>query len=117
MDQIKIIIPKGATTNVENDLVKLTKFLSKKLKIETGYGLGGEYGYGVEFENDTFMMHPFCWCEKETCGWCQGINPNFLFKPTGAVIKFYKWIGRDQEQRGKLPKDWLEVCKKSVKLK
>ena len=26
----------------------------------------------------------------------------------------YKWIGRGQEQKGKLPKDWLEKCVKSV---
>lgn len=31
---------------------------------------GGKYGYGVEFENDTLMMHPYCWCEKPSCLWC-----------------------------------------------
>lgn len=32
--------------------------------------LGGAGGYGVEFENDVFMMHPFCWCEQDDCPWC-----------------------------------------------
>lgn len=35
-------------------------------------GLGGEFGYGVDFENDVFLMHPFCWCEEESCLWCGG---------------------------------------------
>jgi hypothetical protein len=115
MVEVEIIIPKGATTNVENDLVKLTEFLSKKLKIESGYGLGGEFGYGIDFENDVFMMHEYCWCERDDCKWCNDDAPNFLFKPTNCKIFWYKWIGRSQEQKGKLPKDWLEICKKSIK--
>jgi len=26
--------------------------------------------YGTEFENDIFLMHPFCWCDEPTCPWC-----------------------------------------------
>jgi hypothetical protein len=115
MDKIEVMIPKGATTKIENGLVELTKFLSKKLKIETGYGLGGKFGYGVDFENDVFMMHEFCWCEQPDCGWCKGVLSNFLFKPTNCKIFWYKYIGRSQEQRGKLPNDWLKICKKSIK--
>lgn len=37
-----------------------------------GGGLGGRFGYGANFENDVFMMHPFCWCEGEDCLWCSG---------------------------------------------
>lgn len=35
-------------------------------------GLGGDFGYGAEYENDTFRMHPYCWCEEESCLWCSG---------------------------------------------
>lgn len=29
--------------------------------------------YGSAFENDVFLMHPYCWCEKEgECPWCTG---------------------------------------------
>ena len=124
-EQIKIIFSKTATTNVENDLVKLTEFITKKVfkgEWQGGGLLGGEFGYGVDFENDIFMMHRFCWCEKKDCGWCSyddennhPKNPNFLYKPTNTKIWWYKWIGRSQEQSGKLPKDWLKICKKSVK--
>jgi len=35
--------------------------------------LGGEFGYGADFENDVFMMHHYCWCEEEgECPWCTG---------------------------------------------
>jgi len=46
-----------------------------------GGGLGGEFGYGADFENDVFMMHPFCWCEKNdgSCLWCvHSDNPQFM---------------------------------------
>ena len=34
--------------------------------------LGGTYGYGATFENDVFMMRPYCWCESDDCLWCGG---------------------------------------------
>jgi hypothetical protein len=131
---IKIIIPKGAESNTELGLVELTKRITEKTGESGGYGLGGENGYGAEYENETFMMHPFCWCEKDDCGWCAGIGampqllrdamgvkyseserlPNFLYKPTNTKIWWYKWIGRGQEQKGKLPKNWLKDCIKSL---
>ncbi len=112
---IKIITPKGATEPTELGLVELTKYLCDKGKGESSFGLGGKYGYGIEYENDIFMMHPFCWCEQEDCDWCNGVKPNFTYKQTNCEIRFYKYIGRDQQQKGKLPKGWLDVCKNSVK--
>ncbi len=26
--------------------------------------------YGVDFENEAFLMHTYCWCEKDGCRWC-----------------------------------------------
>ncbi len=115
MKNLKIILPPKA--EVGNELVMLTKFLVKRLGLDTGYGLGGEYGYGVYYENETFMMHPFCWCEQESCKWCDGDKPNFLFKPNNAGVWWYKWIGRSEERKGELPEDWLDICKKSIKNK
>lgn len=39
---------------------------------ERGGGLGGDFGYGANYENDVFLMHRFCWCESEDCLWCGG---------------------------------------------
>lgn len=114
-EELKIIIPKGAGTNIELGLVSLTKYLSKELDLYGGFGLGGENGYGAEFENNVFMMHPFCWCDKEDCKWCSKNEPNFIYKPSNCKIWWYKWIGRGQEQKGKLPKNWLKECIKSIK--
>lgn len=116
MKEITIITPKPA----EGALVELTEYLSEKLSLDGGNGLGGANGYGVEYENDTFMMHPFCWCERDDCAWCTWETDsdraaNFLYKPTGTKVWWYKWIGRGQEQKGELPVDWLEKCKQSVK--
>ena len=89
MIKCKIILPAHDGSNLSNELIKLTKYLTKKVfkGVWQGGGLlGGEYGYGVDFENDTFMMHHFCWCEKKDCLWCSGKAPNFLFKPTKAEV-------------------------------
>jgi len=64
--------------------------------------------YGTDYENDTFMMHRYCWCEREECPWCFGSAPNFLHKPSGFKVKWYKYIGRGMETEGKPPPDLLE---------
>lgn len=113
-EKIEVIIPKGASTKVDWGLVELTRQIGLKTKQSGGYGLGGTNGYGIEFENDIFMMHPFCWCEDDDCKWCSKGEANFLYKPTGCKITWYKYIGRDQEKVGTLPKDWLQNCINSL---
>lgn len=47
---------------------------------EVGGGMGGRYGYGVNFENEVFGMHQYCWCETNdgSCLWClHGDNQQF----------------------------------------
>jgi hypothetical protein len=49
------------------------QLMLKQPENERGGGLfGGAFGCGVAFENDVFMMHPYCWCEKDGCLWCGG---------------------------------------------
>lgn len=112
--KIKIIIPKGVSTNIDNGLVELTRQLRLKTRKEGGFGLGGQDGYGIEYENKIFSMMPYCWCQENNCKWCNENAPNFFYKPTGYKITWYKYIGRGQEQKGKLPKNWLEKCIKSL---
>ncbi|QED12212.1 hypothetical protein SEA_YEET_59 [Mycobacterium phage Yeet] len=143
--------------------------LTKALRSLTGEGplgvLGGDNGYGCDYENDVFMMHPFCWCERMDCPWCldcecpdgvyqyfvdgQAVNsetyyeanprarsyriveelqcdgcvkrrttgfaPNFLYKPTGGEVHWYKYIGRGMEIKGDLPVDFLVKCLESLR--
>lgn len=131
---------------IADDLRALTRALVERGHPTSGGLLGGEYGYGAYFENDTFTMHPYCWCEQDTCPWCnvclcdegatvylldgkptddwdawldapdsrrsthtdetkqcarcrtgQEAAPNFLHKPSGTTVHWYKYIGRGME--------------------
>ena len=66
---IEIVLPPTSENQISKDLRNLTK----EIKLFTGndnvHGiLGGEFGYGEEFKNDVFEMHPFWWGDC-TCGW------------------------------------------------
>lgn len=69
-DKVVIITPPTAESDMDLDLVHLTEFIWRTHHKDEpyGYGLGGEFGYGVEFENDVFSMFPFYWGDC-TCGW------------------------------------------------
>ena len=94
---VTIILPECSDDPVSDWLRGLTREICLKTGEESGYGLGGQYGYGENFENDVFMMHRYCWCEREDCKWCNGDAPNFLHKPTGSTVTWYKYIGRGME--------------------
>ena len=48
-------------------------------------------GSAVEAENDTFIIRPYYWGEDERI-----MNlPNFVFKPKGIEIRWYKYALRD----------------------
>jgi hypothetical protein len=165
-DEIVVVFPPVSEGFVSEALCELTRVL-QPITGEGQHGLlGGEYGYGCDYENDVFMMHPFCWCERPECPWCRECfcpneyeyhapdgtviteeehacysfedyprffesmvfigeqcgnctntverAPNFLFKPTGAKVSWYKYIGRSMEIDGELPHDFLSICLKSL---
>jgi hypothetical protein len=70
--EVQIILPPCADGEypLDHGLVTLTEAICKATGEESGYGLGGRYGYGENFENSVFMMHRFCWCERTDCKWC-----------------------------------------------
>lgn len=72
--EVHVILPPVASSQVDLDLVALTKAMEEQCTEHEyhGYGLGGESGYGHDYESDTFLMHQFCWCEREDCVWCSG---------------------------------------------
>jgi len=159
MNELVIHFPPVSDGKVSNDLVYLTEVLASRGSDISGGFLGGEFGYGAYFENDTFMMHPYCWCEQDDCAWCAGCtcpeaayrhfladgtevsgeafydaggfrhdgarvdkvselactycrgererSPNFLHKPTGTRVEWYKYIGRGMEVD--LRGDWLWI--------
>lgn len=95
MDYFSIVSPELSDDFVSSNLRLLTAKICSNNDSDYIYGLGGEFGYGENFENNVFMMHRFCWCDEDYCQWCNGDAPNFLHKKSGATINWYKWIGRD----------------------
>ena len=101
------------------------------------YEENGEWGdkYGVDIDNDIFMMHKFCCCEKEDCPWCDDIGaepqlirdifnikysesgraPNFWYKPLDFKVWWYKYIGRGMEFNKTINKKQIkEMLKKCL---
>lgn len=183
MSEVIIVIPPVSSDRIAVDLRDLTRLLVTDHGADyIGGGLGGEWGYGTRFANDTFEMNPqnwgdcSCtrdeaesrWCDTydhaQTCyqqvirargfldypemdyyerldhnlaiveavcaemgldpengsyvhctctheadyeAWvaanphdnaiCAMDRPNFRHKPTGAVVNFYKYLGRSME--------------------
>ena len=51
--------------------MKIENILQKLIKLK-GDGSDSQERYGINYEDDTFMIHQFCWCEREDCPWCNG---------------------------------------------
>ena len=57
---------------------------------------GDDDGYAVHFDNATFYMHPYCWCDKEDCPQCgTGEQYNFYMKGPDVGVRWYKYPLRD----------------------
>lgn len=68
MTQVQIITPPGMFGASPNDDIIATAMRV----IGVGFGSKDEWPskYGTDYENDVFMMHQYCWCEKPDCLWC-----------------------------------------------
>lgn len=59
---MKIVLPPISEDAISNSLRDLTQILEEHTGRDNVQGiLGGRHGYGVEFKNDVFEMHPFYW--------------------------------------------------------
>ena len=74
-----------------------------------------------EFVNDVFEMRCYCWCDA---GWeensdhphANGCPPNFLYKPTGMLVTWYKHANRGTTSNKKYPgaRTWFEIIKHCI---
>lgn len=110
-EKIQIILPPNAESSSEF-VSKALYGLSKKLITNLypdrrGAGLfGGEFGYGADHESDVFMMHHYCWCEKDECLWCGGCGCNsdkaeyFL-----DGVRIFDWLAANDSIVASYPSD------------
>lgn len=71
-----------------------------------GGGLGGQWGYGTVFENDTFGITPYCWCEQDDCPWCYGCHcPDdaYVYLVDGQVADADQWLAAPVERTATVP--------------
>lgn len=74
---------------VSAGLVEITKALAEHNHTITEGVLGGEFGYGGYYNSDVFIMHPYCWCEEETCPYCNEFyNLDFSLEDDDYISKF-----------------------------
>lgn len=120
MNDVTIVLPEVSDDEISEGLRALTAAACAAMPdLDGGYGLGGENGYGVNYDNETFAMRRFCWCSGYDCPRCSysdeegahfqernrvhgalpdldcGQAPNFWHKASGFRVIWYKWIGRD----------------------
>lgn len=72
-----------------------------------------------EYINDIFEMRSYCWCDpmfEDNTVHPNGCPPNFLYKPTGLVITWYKHSGRSATSNKKYPgaRTWFEIVKHCI---
>ena len=68
----------------------------------------------IYFENDLFVIRPYYWGESQVIR----EKPNFVFKPTGLEIQWYKYPFRDaylnQEVSFSEFEDMVKQCRESL---
>lgn len=73
-----------------------------------------EFGDTTYFENDTFILMPYYWGDDDRI--CE--LPNFVHKPTGFELSWYKYALRDSYMNQNISFDELieimEDCKRSL---
>lgn len=68
---VQLVLPERQLDVLADRLVDLTRAIEEVDPELLVHGvLGGEHGYGGMWDSSVFMMHPFCWCEREDCRWC-----------------------------------------------
>ena len=74
-----------------------------------------------EFVNDVFEMRCYCWCdaaweENPDHPHANGCPPNFLYKPTGMIVTWYKHANRGITSNKKYPgaRTWFEIIKHCI---
>lgn len=74
--------------------------------------------YGeAPFDCDIFSMRTYCWCDGDREGHEDGCPPNFIHKPSGLIINWYKHAMRGITSNKKLSKiEWLRIVQECLEV-
>jgi len=110
MNNVQIIMPHGMLGADESD--DLLDTVLRNIAMAHG---DEEHNwvskYGIDIDNDVFMMHRYCWCEKDDCAWCGGCRCSqnafhyFVDKKEVTYGKYNDFFCRETFDKLKLPRD------------
>ncbi len=91
-NRITLIVPAGmfGASEFDTDLDFFLRKLASACDTEDEW----PDKYGATFENDVFMMHPYCWCEQDGCPWCDSCEcPESArhYLVDGEEVSFHVW--------------------------
>jgi len=122
-EAIKMFAPSGMFGASENDSV--LDIVLRKISAAAGNSNDWPEKYGANFDNDIFHMHTECYCGNEDCQYCWDESEkgertaNFIHKPSGFKVWWYKYISRDTKTNMEITVDELKKievdCINSVK--
>lgn len=101
----------------DRDIVNSTEWetLCEKAQVNISYGTPEVEREFYGFENEVFTIRPYYWGDNEETSEL----PNFVYKPTGFKIEWYKYAFRDSYMNFALSiEDILEIfknCADSIK--
>ena len=98
--EVAIHFPPVDRSFLPSALVSLTEAIAARDPDSVAHGaLGGEYGYGAHYENDVFLIHPFCWCERDDCPWCLSCECEARYLAHDKEVDFDVWIDLPRDTR------------------
>lgn len=110
---VQIVFPVGAWGASEADDALDTLLREIAVKASPDPRMEWAEKYGTDCDNDVFMMHHYCWCEREDCPWCGGCDcpPSaFHYYIDGQEVSYKQW---DALYRDNVPpyteKGWEQV--------
>lgn len=103
---VAIVLPPRKMDSLANGLIDLTEAIAERDADAIARGLlGGPFGYGGYWDDDLFMMHPYCWCEREDCPWCAGCDcpmSAFHYFVDGNEVDYAEWTAFFDRETGGL---------------
>jgi hypothetical protein len=106
-NRIEIHFPSGHLgASTDDDALNL---IIRALSLK--HGQPGEWAdkYGTNYEDEIIAIHRYCWCEGDSCPWCASDAPNFLHKPSGFTVRWYKYIGREMNVNMQPPRGLVDL--------